>query len=218
MPRGSQMDASDITSVYKGRIGGIEVRSGDLIFTSDGGTPFVRGQFWRLVGMLIPGPVDHVAIYVGPGGRCVEAGAQGRVIAFEAGQEEWNAKAMLGERGFVDTLYGVGYPLEAYPFAPDVERKTRMAIANFCLFHAMRGTPYNLNFVDAQTTDAFYCSQLAYAAYLPHGIDLNTGVTCGNFAPGRSIVFPQEVWDACAHRTTAPRHDASHIVNRRRPE
>jgi len=56
------------------------VQTGDIICTTDGGGEIFAGQFWRLVGKLIPGEVDHIAVYVGPQGRCVEAGAKGRVI------------------------------------------------------------------------------------------------------------------------------------------
>jgi len=37
------------------------------------------------------GDVDHVVIYVGPGGRCVEAGAKGKVITFDIIDNAWNA-------------------------------------------------------------------------------------------------------------------------------
>lgn len=66
--------------VYKYTINGLKLRTGDLICTTDGGGELFVGEFWRLVGKLIPGDVDHIVIYIGPGGRCVESGATGRVI------------------------------------------------------------------------------------------------------------------------------------------
>ena len=77
-----------------------------------GTTRDLSGEFWRLVGMLIPGEVDHIIIYVGPAGRCVEAGARGRVIEFEVAGNAWDAAAMMPQRGpFLDVLHGVAYPL-----------------------------------------------------------------------------------------------------------
>jgi len=48
-------------------VNGLKLRSGDLICTTDGGGELLVGQFWRLVGKLIPGDVDHIVIYTGPG-------------------------------------------------------------------------------------------------------------------------------------------------------
>ena len=48
----------------------------------NGKPDILPGEFWRLVGRLVPGDVDHVMMYVGPGGRCIEAGSRG-VIAFD---------------------------------------------------------------------------------------------------------------------------------------
>ncbi|MGE4551975.1 MAG: hypothetical protein AB7D57_02620 [Desulfovibrionaceae bacterium] len=192
-----------MTQVQHGTVGGLPVLTGDLIFTTNGSAAPGPGQFWWLVGLLIPGEVDHVAVYVGPGGRCVEAGALGKVVAFEAPAEGWDAEAMLPRRGFVDRLHGVGSPLAGRNLAPDRETDIRLAVAHFCLEHARRATPYNLNFFDSATRDAFYCSQLAYAAYLPHGIDLNIGFRLDVLPLTQRIVFPQEVWEACQDRRTA---------------
>jgi uncharacterized protein YycO len=60
--------------------------------------------------------------------------------------------------------------------------------------------PYNINYLDSQTEDAFYCSQLAYQAYLRHGIDLNTGLSIPNLKGTESIIYPQEMWAGCFHR------------------
>ncbi len=100
-----------VGEVHAYRIQGLEIKTGDLICTTDGGRTVGPGQFWWLVGKLIPGDVDHIAVYVGPQGRCVEAGAKGRVVAFEVAGETWDATAMLPFRGFEDVLYGAAYPL-----------------------------------------------------------------------------------------------------------
>ena len=185
------------------RIQGLEIKPGDLICTTDGGRTVGPGQFWWLVGKLIPGDVDHIAVYVGPQGRCVEAGAKGRVVAFEVPRETWDAAAMLPYRGFEDVLYGVAYPLAGRTLSPQREVEIRLAVANFCLAHAAKGTPYNLNFLDSNTEQAFYCSQLAYKAYLPHGIDLNTNREVPAVPFTMNIVFPQVVWAACQARQRA---------------
>ncbi len=69
--------------IYSYEMNGLKLQTGDLICTTDGGGENIEGQFWRLIGKLIPGDVDHIVVYVGPGGRCVEAGAKGKVITFE---------------------------------------------------------------------------------------------------------------------------------------
>lgn len=46
-------------------------------------------------------------------------------------------------------------------------------VAEWC--HKQLGKPYNFNFLDVDTRDSFYCSQLVWAAYKDcHSIDLNT--------------------------------------------
>ena len=176
------------------------MRTGDLICTTDGGSADITGQFWRLIGKLIPGDVDHIIIYVGPEGRCVEAGAKGKVIAFDMTGGVWDEKKMRGQRGpFADIFYGVVYPLG--PIAAGTERETaiREDVAAYCLRQAELGRPYNINFFNSSTENAFYCSQLAYKAYLRNGIDLNTGAKPFNIPGTKSIILPQEIWDGCPH-------------------
>jgi uncharacterized protein YycO len=60
-------------------------------------------------------------------------------------------------------------------------------------------------FLDSMTEDAFYCSQLAYKAYLREGIDLNTGKGIQNFPGMESIIFPQEIWSGCKHERAPAR-------------
>lgn len=181
---------------YSFEINGLAVKTGDLICTQDGGGPVIPGEFWRLIGKLIPGDVNHIVIYVGPGGRCVEAGPHG-VISFETASPVWNSSQTLEVRGFVDQLYGVAYPLSGRGFAAEKEEEVRQSVAAYCL--AQLGKPYNINFLDSATEDSFYCSQLAYKAYLRNGIDLNTGKGVPAIPGTKSIIFPQELWESCDH-------------------
>ena len=64
--------------IYTYQIEGLTLQTGDVICTMNGRPDILPGQFWWLVGKLVPGDVDHVAVYLGPDGRCAEAGARGR--------------------------------------------------------------------------------------------------------------------------------------------
>jgi hypothetical protein len=98
--------------VYTYVIEGLRVQTGDIICTVDGEPDILPGDFWRLLGRLLPGEVGHIVVYVGPQGRCVEAGARG-VVAFEVEENAWVPKKMMGQRGrFLDRFYGVAYPLQ----------------------------------------------------------------------------------------------------------
>ena len=120
--------------VYKYGIGGLSLTTGDLICTTDGGGDFPAGQFWRLIGGFIPGPVDHIVIYIGPNGRCVEAGARGKVVAFEARERSWNSAEMADQRGpFRDELYGAAYPLAGVDKTKEDSNRIRMRVAQYCL-------------------------------------------------------------------------------------
>jgi len=183
--------------IYEHIINGLTVRTGDLICTTDGGGELLAGEFWRLVGKLIPGDVDHIAIYIGSGGRCIESGATGRVIEFEVPEDAWDADAMYGQRKLIDTLYGVAYPLADKDFSEDREHQIRKKVRDYCV--AQAGKPYNFNFPDSGNEKAFYCSQLAYKAYLSCGIDLNTDTSVVNIPGTSNIVFPQEIWNLCVN-------------------
>ena len=185
--------------IYSYEINGLPLQTGDLICTTDGGQPIVAGEFWRLLGKLVPGEVDHVAIYVGPEGRCVESAVVG-VYVFESPGSTWDAEAMYEQRLFLDQLYGVAYPLLGRDLSQAEKTTIREGVAAYCLMQAALQKPYNINYLDSQTQDAFYCSQLAYQAYLRHGIDLNTGLSIPNLKGTESIIFPQEMWAGCFHR------------------
>ena len=176
---------------------GLTVQTGDIICTMNGKPDILPGEFWRFVGRLVPGDVDHVAVYLGPNGRCIEAGALG-VVTFEA-HDTWEPEHMLDDRGhLIDTFYGVAYPLAGRNLSPELEEQIRSDVANFCL--AQVGKRYNLNFLNADTDDTFYCSQLAYRAYLRCGINLNTGLAMESLPGTNSIIYPQEIWNGCIHR------------------
>ena len=178
-------------------IDGLPLQTGDIICTMNGKPDILPGEFWRLVGRLVPGEVDHCAIYLGPDGRCIEAGALG-VITFEVIDGVWETERMAHQRGLLlDTFYGVACPLEGMELAEDEEFRMRTIIAEYCL--SQLGKPYNLNFLNSETERAFYCSQLAYKAYQRVGINLNTGMEMERLPGTNQIVFPQEIWIGSRH-------------------
>jgi hypothetical protein len=68
--------------IHACEVNGLPVQTGDIACTMNGKPNIFPGEFWRLVGRLVPGDVDHIANYIGPEGRFVEAGALG-VVTFE---------------------------------------------------------------------------------------------------------------------------------------
>ncbi|HMB21177.1 MAG TPA: YiiX/YebB-like N1pC/P60 family cysteine hydrolase [Anaerolineales bacterium] len=184
--------------VYTYQIEGITLQTGDVICTMNGKPDILPGEFWRLIGRLVPGDVDHVAIYLGPDGRCTEAGARG-VITFDVPGGHWDTERMARQRGLLfDTFYGVSAPLERIGLSESEEFEMRSTLAKYCL--AQVGKPYNLNFLNTETEEAFYCSQLAYKAYEQVGINLNTGLAMEQLPGTNAIVYPQEIWDGFHHR------------------
>ncbi|HNH26862.1 MAG TPA: hypothetical protein PLR93_07580, partial [Anaerolineales bacterium] len=108
-------------TVYSYQINGMSVQTGDIICTMNGKPDILPGEFWRLVGRLVPGDVDHVAIYLGPDGRCAEAGAKG-VITFDVPNGVWNTERMARQRGLLfDTFYGVVSPLDVLGYMEEDE-------------------------------------------------------------------------------------------------
>jgi permuted papain-like amidase YaeF/Yiix C92 family enzyme len=186
--------------IYTYEIEGIPVQTGDIICTMNGKPDILPGEFWRFVGRLVPGDVDHVAIYLGPDGRCVEAGGLG-VITFDVKFGYWETERMARQRGLLfDTFYGVVSPLDALGLGEEEEQDMRTKVASYCL--AQVGKPYNLNFLNSNTEDAFYCSQLAYKAYQQVGIDLNTGLAMEQIPGTNAIIYPQEIWNGFSHRAS----------------
>ena len=184
--------------VYTYQIEGIALQTGDIICTMNGKPDILPGEFWRFIGRLVPGDVDHVAVYLGPDGRCVEAGARG-VITFEVPDGRWDTERMALQRGLLfDSFYGVVSPLDGLQVSEEEEHELRSQIASFCL--AQLGKPYNLNFLKSETEDAFYCSQLAYKAYQQIGFDLNTGLAMEQLPGTNTIIYPQEIWNGFSRR------------------
>jgi hypothetical protein len=179
-------------------INGLTLQTGDVICTMNGKPDILPGEFWRLVGRLVPGDVDHVVVYLGPEGRCIEAGGLG-VVTFNVPGHTWDSEHMMAERGhLVDTFYGVSYPLAGRGLSAELEEQIRSDIAAFLLAHV--GRPYNLNFLNSDTDETFYCSQLVYRAYLRCGINLNTGMAMEALPGTNQIIYPQEIWDGNIHR------------------
>jgi uncharacterized protein YycO len=186
--------------VHSYEIGGLPVQTGDILCTTVGDESLIPGLLWRLFGAFVPGPVDHVALYVGPGGRCVEADAAG-VTVFEAADHTWDARRMASQRGLLtDTLYGVAYPLANRNLSEDEETSIRSAVAEYCLAQATADRPYNFNFLNSRTEKSFYCTHLVYRAYLNSGIDLNSEEHVLGLNGPDSLILPREIWEACEHR------------------
>ena len=186
--------------IYTYEIEGIPVQTGDIICTMNGKPNILPGEFWRLVGRLVPGDVDHVAIYLGPDGRCIEAGALG-VVTFDVHFGYWETEHMARQRGLLfDTFYGVAAPLDTLALGEEDELEMREKVAAYCL--AQIGKPYNLNFLNSESQESFYCSQLAYKAYQQVGIDLNTGLAMEQIPGTNAIIYPQEIWNGFSHRAS----------------
>jgi len=184
--------------IHTYQINRMALQTGDIICTMNGKPDILPGEFWRFVGRLVPGDVDHVALYLGPEGRCIESGARG-VVTFHVPNGVWDTERMARQRGHLfDTLYGIASPLDSLGLSEEEELQMRTAVAHYAL--AQVGKPYNLNFLNTETEDAFYCSQLAYKAYQSIGIDLNTGLAMEQLPGTNQIIFPQEIWDGFSHR------------------
>ncbi len=184
--------------IYTYQIENLFLQTGDIICTRNGKPDILPGEFWLLVGKLVPGDVDHVVIYLGPDGRCIEAGSRG-VNDFYMHNGIWEAEKMTAERGIlVDTFYGVSYPLDGLELSEEEEIHMRTKVAEYCVSHI--GKPYNINFLNAESEKSFYCSQLAYKAYQQVGINLNTGLAMEQLPGTNKIIYPQEIWDGFEHR------------------
>jgi hypothetical protein len=184
--------------IYRSTMNGLPVCTGDIICTTDGSAATTMGKLWQALGLLVPGEVDHTVLYLGPGGRCVEAGARG-VLLFDMPGERWEAGQLAGERWLIDSLVGVAYPL-ADRAAPGVSAdEVRAAVADYCALQAAEDKPYNVNFFDPNTDAAFYCSQLIYKAYREFGLDVSVPPGAPS-ADATRIVVPQMLWQSSQQR------------------
>jgi hypothetical protein len=189
--------------IYQWEWNGVELKTGDLICTEVGDLKSIDGGLSIFIGMIIPGPHDHIAIYTGPDGRFIEACPNG-VIEACMDNSKWDAKKLFSSRGFIDHLAGAVYPLSGNNGAVGDETTIRLGIANYC--QSQVGKKYNFNFLDPETEDVFYCSQLAYRAYMTVS-QKNINLHCGmkhayrNLWLPPEIVYPQEIWDGFTHKS-----------------
>ena len=148
---------------------GLTVQTGDILCTRNGTDDNWLGRIWHWIGYLVPGRIDHTILYVGPGGRCIEAGGKG-VIEFVMLGPIWDAPSVADTRLLQDTLVAVAQPLQRLNLSLQEEARIRLGVADYCLTQI--GKPYNPIFLNTVTDDAFYCSQLIYLAYRECGVDL----------------------------------------------
>jgi len=183
--------------IFEESLEGKTVRTGDIIATADGGEGSFSGAVFKLIGVMIPGRPDHIALYLGPDGICIEAGPKD-VSLFRFLGGKWEAHRMERQRGIVDKLHGVGSLIPNAAPASFDEGAARETVRTFLLEQA--GKPYNWDFLNPDQEEAFYCSQLAYAAYKRIGVNLNTPPP-RNLHPllPRPIVTPEEVWNSVPH-------------------
>lgn len=187
--------------IYSETINGIRVTSGDVICTTDGTDKSLMGKAWQMVGLLVPGRIDHTIVYIGPNGGCIEAGGKG-VIYFEMPNQTWNAESVAATRLLHDSFVGVAYPLQGRNLSAQREAEIRKQVVQFCM--EQLGKPYNINFFAPDLDAAFYCSQLIYQAYAAQGIDLlqnHTRVEAGELP---LVITPQMIWDSTIHQAVIP--------------
>jgi hypothetical protein len=194
--------------IYTHTFNGLTVQTGDILCMRNGARYNWFSRFWAMVGYLVPGPVDHTALYVGPGGRCVEALTKG-VIDFVMPGDRWEAKRVAAKRLYYDTLVGVAYPLQGLGLSPQEERRIRTGVADYCL--AQVGKPYNANFLNTVTDEAFYCSQLIYLAYRELGIDLGVSpirlvAESADKHTQPLLILPVALMENCSHQFVRPQH------------
>ncbi|NWF81453.1 MAG: hypothetical protein HXY37_15635 [Chloroflexi bacterium] len=185
--------------IYEATIEGVPVCTGDIICTADGVDAGILGQLWRALGYIVPGEIDHAVLYLGPGGRCVEAGGRG-VIVFTMPAGRWDAAALFAERWLLDRFVGIADPLAGRGLAAADGLRIRGEVAAYCTAQAGANKPYNVNFFDPETDTAFYCSQLIYKAYLASGIDLARSPGAALAYDNATIILPQHLWQNCVRR------------------
>ena len=187
--------------IHTYQIHGLPLQTGDIICTMNGKPNILPGEFWRLVGRLVPGDVDHVAMYLGPEGRCIESGALG-VVTFEVHNGFWEPEHTMPEHGLlVDTFYGAAYPLEGRGLSREMEEQIREDVAAFSL--AQIGKPYNLNFLKSDTDETYMYSvskkslymviSRCFALFMPHAPPAYTVLNnaLGTFTPYLAVSCPE---------------------------
>lgn len=189
--------------VYSHTFSGVTAKTGDILFTHDGDPGSLFGEFWRLIGRVLPSEYSHVALYLGPGVRFVESAARGVAVVEFAG-DTWDARHYGKERLLIDELIGIGDPLSGRGILPARETEIRENVVAYCLDKARTEKPYNLNFFDPEKDAAFYCSQLVYKAYKAQGINLHVHVGEDADSPLAPIVLPEDLWTACLVKQRVP--------------
>ena len=182
--------------IYEHVFEGLPVRTGDILCTRDGSPHGVFGRIWQAIGKLVPGEIDHCALYVGPGGRFVEADARGASVLTMQG-ERWDSESLEHRRLFVDTFAGVAYPLEGRDLSIRTQHRIREAVASDCLAQAAAHKPFNFNLFNASNPRRTYCSQMIAEAYRREGIELDRLHKSRLF---RRAILPETLWQTCAHR------------------
>jgi hypothetical protein len=137
----------------------VQVETGDLICMVDGGLSTIEGPFWwNVVRKLILGDVDHIEVCVSADRRCIEAGATREVLEFDVPGEMWDAQEIHHQRGFVDQIYGVAYPVRDVPNLDESDiANMRAKVAEYC--YVQVGKPYNLNSLDSDTEEVVSLDQ-----------------------------------------------------------
>ena len=181
---------------------GLTVQTGDILCTRNGTDDNWFGRIWHWIGYLVPGRIDHTILYVGPGGRCIEAGGKG-VIEFVMLGPIWDAPSVADTRLLQDTLVAVAQPLQRLNLSPQEEAQIRMGVADYGL--AQIGKPYNPIFLNTVTDAAFYCSQLIYLAYREFGVDLGVSPVRlvsdpATLEEAPLLILPTMLLDNCTHR------------------
>jgi len=178
---------------------GLPIRTGDILCMRDGGRRGVLERLWTAIGALIPGEVDHCALYVGPEGRFVEADAHGVTVLTMPGTH-WDARVLVRQRLFVDTLVGVAYPLQGKGLPAPEEARIRDSVAAYCLAQAAADKPFNFNLFNATNPNRTYCSQLIAEAYRSQGIELTRRQPVAGLRIFRRAIFPEALWAGSPHR------------------
>lgn len=182
--------------IYTHSFNGITAKTGDILFTRDGEPGSVFGAIWKMLGHILPGDLDHAALYVGPGIRFIESAAKGVVLVHMEG-DRWQGKRYGKERLLVDELVGIGDPIAGRGISADREVQIRENVLAYCMAQVAEAKPYNLDFFNPETDGAFYCTQLLYKAYQTQGINLH--VHKGDEAASllAPLVLPEDIWNAC---------------------
>lgn len=182
--------------IYTHNFDGVTAKTGDILFTRDGESGSLFGAIWKVLGYVLPGDLDHTALYIGPGIRFIESAAKGVVVVTMEG-ENWEGKRYGKERLLIDELVGIGNPIAGRGISEEQEVQIRENVVGYCMAQVAEAKPYNLDFFDPETDGAFYCTQLLYKAYQSQGINLHVHQGDDSESLLAPLVLPKDVWNAC---------------------